>query len=598
MADEKSNWKRFQRISFDSKTFSKRALKAETTTTRHAHRFVVGKLDSLRNVKQQVIAWLAIIGLLVAAVALQMFWNQQAYKTSAWKEGGTYAEAVMGPISTLNPLYASTPAEQSASRLLFSSLFSYDDTGSLSDDLAQSLNVTPTGKEYIVTMRDDVRWSDDAKLTARDVVFTVDLMKSADVRSVMYGDWADVTAEAMDDYKVKFTLPAQYASFPHALTFAVLPRHILQDVAPSSIRQSTFSVSPVGSGPFALRLLQNSPDGRHKIANMSAAPNYYKGSPRLTRFELHGYNDLEDITRALQTGEVNAAAGTNVKASDLPSNYSTKEYPVNSGVYALMNNDSTLLKEIKIRQALQIGTNTADVRKSIGYEVPDLYLPFVQGQLSAENTPAKIVFDKLKAISLLEDAGWKLPDGETVRQNADGQKLELSVVTVKDVSYEKVLKELAEQWRGLGIKVNSEIKDPSSPSQDFVQSTLQPRAYDILVNKLVIGADPDVYAYWHSSQATRLGRNVANYRNNTADEALASARTRAEPELREKKYKAFAEQWLKDAPAIGLYQSVMQYINRPSVQPELKTNGMPSESDRYSNVRYWSAEQLPVYKTP
>jgi hypothetical protein len=149
VADEKDGWKRFRRISFDSKTFSKRALKAENTTTRHAHKFVLNKLDSLRNVKRHVVTWLAIIGLLIAGVALQMLWYQQAYRTTAWKSGGTYAEAVQGPINTLNPLYATTPAEQSASRLLFSSLFAYDDTGSLSDDLATSMTVGQNGRDRL-----------------------------------------------------------------------------------------------------------------------------------------------------------------------------------------------------------------------------------------------------------------------------------------------------------------------------------------------------------------------------------------------------------------------------------------------------------------
>lgn len=598
MADEKGNWKRFQRISFDSKTFSKRALRAESSTTRHARKFVVGKLDSLRNVKQHVVLWLSIIGVLVIAVALQMFWYQQAYRTMAWKDGGTYAEAVLGPLSTLNPLYAATPAEQAASKLIFSSLYTYDDTGSLADDLATSLTVGQTGKEYVVKLRDDVRWSDDVKLTAQDIVFTVNLMKSADVRSVMYGNWVDVTAEAMDDRTVKFTLPAQYASFPHALTFSVLPRHILEDVSPGSIRQSTFSVSPVGSGPFTLRLLQNAPGGRHKIANMSASPNYYKGTPRLARFELHGYNDQDDMVRALQTGEVNAAAGTNVQKSDLPSTYTIREYPVNSGVYALFNSDSPVMKETKVRQALQAGTDTGDVRKAIGYDVPDLHLPFVNGQLTGEGIPGAPVFDEARAKTLLDEAGWKVAEGQAIRQNGNGQQLELNVVTVKDPTYEKVLERLAGQWRRLGVKVTTDIKDPSSPTQDFVQTTLQPRAYDVLLYKLVIGVDPDVYAYWHSSQGTRQGYNFANYRNNIADEALSSARSRTELELRNEKYKAFAEQWLKDAPAIGLYQSVLQYVYRPSVQPDIRIGGVPSESDRFSNVRYWSAEQLPVYKTP
>ncbi len=585
-------------MSFDSKTITKRALRAENVTTRHAHKFVVGKLDSLRNVRQHVTVWLAIIGVLVVAVALQMFWYQQAYRTMAWKDGGAYAEAVLGPINSLNPLFASTPAEQSASKLIFSSLFTYDDTGTLSDDLATSMSIGQSGKEYVVSIRDDVLWSDDVKLTAKDIVFTVNLMKSAEVRSVMYGNWVDVTAEALDDKTVKFVLPAQYASFPHALTFSIMPRHILEDVAPGSIRQSAFSVSPVGSGPFTLRLLQNSPDGTHKIVNMAATTNYYKGTPRLARFELHGYKEQDDMMRALQTGEVNAAAGTNAKKSELPSTFEVKQFPVNSGVYALFNSDSPTMKEPKVRQALQSGTDTSDLREAVGYDVPSLHLPFVDGQLSGNDIPAAPAYDEAKAKGLLDQAGWTLPAGKSVRQNAAGQPLELSIVTVKDATYEKVLERLAGQWRKLGISVMTDIKDPANPTQDFVQSTLQPRAYDVLLYKLVVGVDPDVYAYWHSSQAARQGYNFANYRNGISDEALTSARGRTDPALRNEKYKAFAEQWLIDAPAIGIYQSVMQYVYRPSVQPDIRLGGVPAETDRYSNIEYWSAQQLPVYKTP
>jgi peptide/nickel transport system substrate-binding protein len=598
VAEEKGSWKRYKRIRFNSKAFSRRALKAESTTTRHAHTFVLNKLDSLRNVKQHVVQWLVLVGILVAAVAMQTYWYQNAYRAAAWKDGGTYAEAVVGPISTLNPLYATTPAETAASRLIFSSLYSYDDTGHLSDDIATSMTVGQEGREYVVGLRQDAKWNDGVKLTAADVVYTVNLMKSSEVRSVMYGNWIDVTAEAMNDHTVKFTLPAQYASFPHALTFAVLPRHVLEDVAPGAIRQSAFSVSPIGSGPFMLKLLQASPSGMHKIANLSANTDYYKGTPRLSRFELHAYKDQEDMLQALQTGEVNAAAGTNAQASDLPSTFKIKQYPVNSGVYALFNVDGPVTKDLKVRQALQVGTDTADVRKAIGYDVPDLYLPFVSGQLSGNGIPAPVAYNQAAAKSLLDQAGWKLIANKTVRQNSAGEPLELNVVTVKDPTYEKVLERLAGQWRELGIKVNTDVKDASDPRQDFVQSVLQTRSYDVLLYKLVIGVDPDVYAYWHSTQASRTGYNLSNYRNSAADDALSSARARPDAALRNEKYKAFATQWLKDAPAIGLYQSVMQYVYRPSVHPVIKVGGVPSEIDRYNDILYWSATELPVYKTP
>ncbi len=306
MADEKNSWKRFNRLKFDSRKISRRAKKAETTTTRHARKFVTSKFESLRSSRQHVITWLVIVAVLISAVALQMMWYQDAYRTSAWKEGGSYAEAVDGPITTLNPLYATTGAELSSNRLLFSSLLEYDTTGHLADDLATSIKASEDGKEYTVTMRKDAVWSDGASVSADDIVFTVNTMKSAEARSIMYGNWVDISISKVNDNTVKFSLPSTYASFPHALTFSILPQHVLKDVMPAALRQHTFNVSPVGSGPFILRLLQEAPGGTHKIANLSANIHYYRGAPKLSRFEIHAFTNRNDMVKALQTGEVSA----------------------------------------------------------------------------------------------------------------------------------------------------------------------------------------------------------------------------------------------------------------------------------------------------
>jgi peptide/nickel transport system substrate-binding protein len=599
LADDKGSWKRFQRISFDSRAFSKRAKKAETRTARHAHKFVVSKLDSLRNAKQHVIIWLLIVGVLMGAVALQMVWFQKTYKTMAWKDGGTYAEGVIGPLNTLNPLYATSQPEISASKLIFSSLYTYDDRGGLSDDLATSLQTNRDGTEYIVTLRDDAAWNDGVNLTAEDVVFTVGLMKSPEARASMFTSWRDVDAEALDDKTVKFTLPASYASFPHALTFAVLPKHILEDIPAGSLRQNAFSVSPVGSGPFNVRLLQVSPDRKHKILNLSASDTYYKGSPRLSRFVLHGYASADEMYRALQIGEISGAANLGSAATRLPASFETQAVPVNSGVYALFNTQSSLLGNETLRKALQVGTDTTSIRQAVGYQVPALQLPFAPGQLSGDDVPKAPVYDPAAAAKLLDKAGWRFRSGETTRTNKKGETLTLRVVTIEDPAYENALEELAGQWRKLGIEIETQVQDPNNrnPAEDFVQATLQPRNFDVLLYELVIGADPDVYAYWHSSQATRLGYNFANYSDDISDDALSSARTNSDLALRNEKYKQFSRQWLKDAPAIGLYQSVLQYSYRNSVLPSLSEN-LPAETDRYSNILYWSAEQVPVYKTP
>lgn len=561
----------------------------EGATVRHARRFVVNRWDKISEIRLHIIIWLGGIGLLIALVGLQMNWFQQSYVVQAAVSGGTYAEAVKGRIDTLNPLYATTPAELSASHLLFSSLYKKDASGKLKGDLAAHI-ANEGDKVFKVTIRHDARWHDGQPLTAADIVFTVKLMKSSAVRSVMTSGWQGVEVAVSDDYTITFTLPVSDATFLQALTFAVLPEHLLKAINPSSLRESTFSTAPIGSGPFTFRLLQavSQTTGR-KIVHMDASSDYYDGTPRLDHFQLHTYTDDDAIGQALRTGEVSGASGV---PSEIAHMVDTKRYdtmikPVNSGVYALLNLSQQNLKDLAVRQALLTGTDTAVLRKQIYGNPNALYLPFVNGQVAGTELIPAPVFSKQTAGKLLDSAGWVLKDGMRTKDNT---QLQLKVVTRKNSDYEAVLKLLVGQWRELGIKVDSQSLDPST----FTQDVLQLRNFDVLVDELVIGGDPDVFAYWHS-----LGQqNFSGYNNQLSDDALASARMRSDPALRAVKYTAFAKQWLADVPAIGLYQPNFVYVHTKSSQTIEPDEKIVTTDDHYANVRYWTAEKGSVYKTP
>jgi peptide/nickel transport system substrate-binding protein len=525
-------------------------------------------------------------------------WFQRSYQTPAPVSGGTYAEASLGPVDTLNPLYASSDAEVAASRLLFSSLYSYDSTGHLQGDLAESMKIDDTGTLYTVTLRPNALWHDGAHVTADDVAYTVNLIKNPAARSSLRGNWQDVLVKVINPTTLQFQLPAVYAAFPHALTFSILPQHILGSLDAASIRESLFSRTPVGSGPFSLNLLQTvGVNHSYSIIHMTAFDKYYKGAPLLNRFEVHAYTNQAAITSALRTGQVNAAAdltGADVSQID-KHNYTVISRPVNSGVYALFNLNTPILQDHTVRQALQLATNTKDLRDSLHVGVAPLDLPFVNGQLTGSGVPHAPAPNETQAAALLDQAGWVLVKGQ--RQKA-GVPLALSVVTTKNSLYEKTLETLAGQWRKLGIVVNIRVVDTANPASNFVRSTLQARDYDVLLYELSIGGDPDVYAYWHSSQIGIDGYNFSNYSNKSADAALASARSRLEPDLRNVKYEAFAKQWLEDVPAIGLYQPVAPYVVNKNMQSVSPTSTLVSQFDRYANVLYWSAGSHSVYKTP
>lgn len=597
MADkEPGKWRRIPKMSFSSKDLARRMKKVEGATVKHARRFVFKRLDNFREVRRRIALWVLAIGVIIGATGLQYLWYQDNYRTVANATDGTYAEAVVGPVDTLNPIFAKSSGEEAVGELLFSRLVTYDKSGNLNYDLADKMTTSADGKTYTLSIRPDAQWSDGMYIRARDVVFTVNLLKNPATRSTITG-WDTITAKEVDSRTVAFELPAVYAAFPHALRFLpILPEHILRDVEPTALREFSFSSKPVGSGPFTLRLLQvvDAANSR-KIVHLAKNEAYFKGTPKLDRIQLHVYKDADAIKRALNTSEVNAATDLTITDSKAVAGerYAVEHRPINSGVYALMNTTSPLLQDKKIRQALQMGTNTKEIRDALSPDIPELYLPLISSQVYG-NIPAAPVYDLARASQMLDEAGWVVNGSARIK---DGQSLKLNVVTTKNNDFEKALEILAKQWNALGVTVNTSIVDPTDPAQNVVGEILQPRKYDVLLYQLTIGGDPDVYAYWHSSQAA-AGLNFSNYKSPIADDALSSARSRIEPDLRNAKYITFANQWLADVPAIGLYQATMQYVHTKSIHALPQDFMLVSSADRYGDVRFWAVGDRMVFTTP
>lgn len=584
------------KLNVNSKDISRRLKKAEGATVKHARRFVFRRLDNFREVRRHIAIWVLTIGVIIGATGLQFLWYQQGYRTTTGATGGTYAEAVVGPVNSLNPLFASTSAEESASELLFSRLLRYDSDGTLNYDLAESMTVSKDQRTYTVTMRSDARWHDGLYVRARDVLFTINLVKNTATRSTISG-WGGVKVTEVDSRTVAFELPSVYAPFPHALEqLPILPEHILRDVEPSALLENGFSRKPIGSGPFAIRAVQDLETASgSKVVHLTRNNDYYRGAAKLDRVQLHVYKDSDAVRRALEQGEVNAASDLLLSDSRQVNQkrYTVESRPVNTGVYALFNTTSPLLKDASIRRALQTGTDTSKVRENVASDLLALDMPFIPRQVAGKQ-PALPAYDVVAAGALLDAAGWHL-DGGVRKKN--GEPLQLSVVTMKNADFEKALTELATQWRALGVTVTTRIVDPSDPLQNVAQDILQPRQYDVLLYSLTIGGDPDVYVYWHSSQASS-GYNFTNYRNSIVDDALVSARSRLEPELRDAKYLTFARQWVSDAPAIGLYQAIAPYVHTKGVQATRAGVTLVAPTDRFGDVTNWTVGERRVYTTP
>ena len=564
-----------------------RLRRLEGATLGHAHKFIISRWRNLQEVRRMAGAWL----LAIAALILAAFWQggqfAQLYTIEGPAEDTTYTEGVVGTVDNLNPIFVSTPAEKSVSKLLFASLFAEDERGVPQPQLVQNYTLDGTGKVYTMTLRKNVRWQDGAPLTANDVAYTFATIKDASTHSQLYSSWRNIAVEKIDDYTVRFSLPAAYTPFLHGLNIGILPEHILGNVRPSELRSHSFSRSPtVGSGPFAFQDARTMGSNKiRSIVRMDRNDSYFLGAPKLSHYQLHAYGNRDDLANAYRTQEV-AAIGD--ESNDVIESAGQRgsirtDSPLYNGVYAFLCMDSPMLSDLKVRNALELATDQKAILDHLHGRVQPVTGPLLSGQLGYDPTLKQAPMDLTKAKQLLEDAGWKIGnDGK--RHNKDGMELRLQFATLSGGDFPAVAKLVMDQWSKLGVSFDSQLVKP----EDIQQNVVSPRAYDVLLYELAIGSDSDVYAYWHSSQSTSRGFNLSGYRSSIVDDALDSARARADNSLRVAKYRNFTEQWLKDVPAIGMYRPNFTYIETKGVT-SFGQRQLSDPTDRFENVRFWSA---------
>lgn len=567
----------------------------ERVSLRHAHKFIVRRFANLREVRRHTVGWLLLVGVLSGISYWQGGLSAQQYSANMPAKGGTYTEGVEGALDNLNPIFASTPAERSASRLLFASLLVYDENNDMVGELAQDWTVDSTASVYTVRLRDTAKWQDGVPITAEDVLFTFNLIKDADTRSPLYAGWRNVSIEKLDDKTVKFTLPVGYVAFLNYLTVGILPHHILKDTAPVEMRTSPYNHEPtVASGQFKYdSITVVDAKQSHYLLNATANKSYVLGAPKLATFQLHAYKDVESMPQAFTTQEVASVSGLSLPQFGLlgdDKNYIRKDAPLYNGVYAFLKTDAPFLADINVRRALQYATNQPAVLELLGGKAQELRGPLLPGQVGYRTDVGQPVMDVEYAKKLLDGAGWVV--GANGKRSKAGEPLKLRVVTVNNGNYPAVAEAVMKQWSQIGVEFDSLVVKP----EEVQQSVIVSRSYDVLIYEVAIGRDPDVYAYWHSSQANAQGLNLSDYKSARADDMLGSARGKLDFALREAKYRQFVQQWLNDIPAIALYRPMLTYVQNRNVT-SFTERPLVDATDRYYNVGDWAASHAQLRLT-
>jgi peptide/nickel transport system substrate-binding protein len=557
-------------------------------------------LPRLLGPKARLLMWAATLVFVVSSVVFGGRWYYRATEVVPQK-GGSFTEGVVGLPQYVNPILSPlSDVDSDIAELLFSSMFKYDDQQQLQSDLVTNYVISDDQLTYTFFLRSNAKWHDGDPLTADDVLFTIFAIQDPLYQSPLYASLQGVQATKLDDSSFSLTLSEPYAPFLSTLTFGILPEHLWYNVPPQNIALTELNIKPIGSGAYKFESLTKDKTGTIKSFHVVRADDFYGDEPYLDDVTFVFYPDIATAIQALEGKKIEGL-------SFIPQDAKEEIQKKNGGVQfhalripqytAIFFNQkrSEVLQDADVRTALVHAVDRqAMIDSVLGGQGEAIYTPILPGYVGHNAEVEKHEFDLNESIRLLEDGGWKFPEGVTAEQEIteekpftprekDGRKLEFTIATVDIPEYQNTLALLQQRWQEIGVKVNVDVYGPS----DIQQQIIKTRKYEALLFGEIVGTDPDPYPFWHSSQQEHPGLALSIFRDREIDDLLEEARKTNNEEERRKKYLHFQNNLANDLPAIFLYNSLYTYAIHDKIEGVNSQQYITVPSDRFSGIAHW-----------
>ncbi len=157
----------------------------------------------------------------------------------------TIVVALSADITSLDPMGHNDTKSEKVSFLVFNRLFRLNTDFEVVPDLAESWE-QPTPEEWVIKIKEGVKFHDGSDLTADDVVYS--LLRSKEMPKVQQVLSEVASVEKVDEYTVKVTTNTPFAPFLYTLV------HAGTSIVPENAAPAGEEISdPVGSGPYTFK---------------------------------------------------------------------------------------------------------------------------------------------------------------------------------------------------------------------------------------------------------------------------------------------------------------------------------------------------------
>jgi peptide/nickel transport system substrate-binding protein len=449
--------------------------------------------------------------------------------------------ARVGP-NSLHPLKANDEGTARIGQLIYDSLMDTGDDLRAHPRLAEQVEM-PDAMTYVAHLRHGVHFHDGHELTARDVVYTFSRFLDPAFVSPFKGAFTVMTGvRAIDEYTVAFSLNTPFPSFP---VTNLVPVPIIPDRAD----EAALARAPNGTGPY--RFVRYAADDK---VELRAFADYWNGPPRNAGVVFKVIPD--DTMRGLELRKGTA----DLVVNDVPPDI----------VYQMQKSDEFTIVRSPGLDFSYLGFNMRDpavadkrVRHAIGYATNrDAIVKYLRRDLAQPATgllpPAAwayepdiftFTYDPEKAKQLLDDAGYRDPDGPGPLPRL---RLTLKISTNEEVRLQSTV--IQQDLRRVGIELDVRAYEFATVFADILKGNFQ-----IMSLQWVGGAviDPDILRrVFHSTQVPPVGFNRGYYMNPEVDRLIDRASAAIDERERKEFYGAAQRIIAEDAVYIPIWNRV------------------------------------------
>ena len=465
---------------------------------------------------------------------------------------------------TINPILSNNKYVQEISRIIYDPLFELNEEYKLQKCLVKDWAKT-SETTYLLKLRDDIKWSDEQKFTADDVIYTIDVLKQTP-SIYAYNVQYVIRADKIDEQTLQITLEHEIPFFEYNLIFPIMSKTYYEGQDFSTTEKNN---APIGTGKY--KIVQNNNEGI--ILNKNE--NYYGDELTLETINIGKYTNLGELYNAFKLGKVDLITTTNIKIQDYIGTigYNIKETAGREYDFLAINTQNAVLSKKEVRQAISCAINKENIIASLyngKYKATNYSLDF-GSWLKGEEATYNYNADQAKQI--LEQNGWiyknnKWQKTENYSTRTINFRLIVQASNQTRVTVAEMIKANLEE---VGIKV-SIVKASDAQYQYYLQN----KNYDVILTGTTEFASPNLETYFGAN-------NLANYSNEELSSIMNEVKNITKEDLLKEKYTRIRQIYNDEVPYIGLYNSYYAVASSWNLKGNITANWY----DIFMDINNW-----------